>query len=395
MGPRTVVTIYPECIRPRVPLPAKPRLRPALEFNSNDLAHALFFTGRAITRANLRAPRLFGWPFGVRRAVRRLNPTADRSLSRQLQHDLKSRLNRVRAHVEPRPSQGGKGNDLMLTTHGQSLTDTAQANLSEDLGLAMMGMYCYETLNVVQLLGISLAKEFLHVVFRPLPAGKKRDRRPDVIGFDVDRNAIIAEAKGRRENPRLPALAAVVDDKLRSVVAVWVPDLLHRGFGLCRLHHRIGCIASFESRHGPLRLHVLDDRCWAAPVPAGPEPLDANLRSPLVYLYYRHVCSAVGDAQITRRDSGSDAGSYRTVELPGITFGVLDSIYELVDETGWNAPDDPDLLGFAGEVDSILTSLDLRDRDSRDQGMFRDGTFFRADWNFELEDAKPPDRRGR
>ena len=400
MGPQTVVTIYPECIEPGVPLPKKPVQRDALKFNLNDLAHALFFTGRAIPRAHVRASRSVGWPFGLRWAVRRLDPKADPSRGKQLQRDLKSRLERVRAHAEPREAQDGEGNALMLTTLGQGLSGTAQGRLSEDLGLAMMGLYCYETLSVVQLLGTSLAEECLDVIPRILPGGKKVKQRPDVIGFDVDRNAIIAEAKGRTaiRKTQLPALAAVVDDQLRSIHAVGIPDLLHPGgfgwFKCCRLYHRIGCIASFESTRSPMQLHVLDDRCWPPDDPTGhedDEPLDEDLRSELVYRYYVYVCAAVGDDQISRRDSGSDVGSFRTVELPdaGITFGVLDSIYELVDSTGGDGADDPDALRrFERAIDNILESLDLGDRDSRDQGMFRDGTFFQADWTYEPEDAE-------
>ena len=107
MGPRTVVTIEPECIKPGVLLPKKPQLRPALKFNSNDFAHALFFAGGEIARAHLRAARFVGWPFGSRWSVCRLAPTADASLSEQLHLELRSRLNHVRANVEPLKAQNG------------------------------------------------------------------------------------------------------------------------------------------------------------------------------------------------------------------------------------------------------------------------------------------------
>ncbi len=395
MGPQTVVTIHPECIKPGVPLPANPVRLDALKFNMNDLAHSLFFTGKDVTRGHPLAPRYLSWPFGVRWSVRRLYPNADPSLSKQLQRNLKSRLNNVRAHVEPRKAPAGTGNYLMLTTLGQKLTGPAQGRLSEDLGLAMMGLYCYETLDVVQLLGTSLAEKCFIVTPRILQ-GKTDKRRPDFIGFDAYHNAIIAEAKGRRGNLRLPALAADVDDQLKSVRAVWIPDSVSGRVVNCRHYHRIGCIASFKSFSSPLRLHVVDDRCWPAPGPLVQddiEPLDANMRSELLYRYYSYTCAAVGYDQRTLRNL--DAGSFQTVELPGITFGVLDSIFELVERTGSVDPNDLDALqGFAGEIDDILGSLDLGDLDSRDQdarneGMFRDGTVFQAAWHVETEDALP------
>ena len=345
MGPRTVVTIYPECIRPGARLPKNPVLRDALRFSANDLAHALFFTGRRGTRTQLRSSRFVRWPFGFRRALHQLGPSEDPSLRKQLQRDLKIRFEHVRTHVEPRKDHSTGDNALVLTALGKALKGNYRGRLSGDLGLAMMGLYCYQTREVVQLLETALAEEDYWVIRRILPGGKSIQRSPDAIGFDINHQAIIAEAKGRTNVTGLPKLAAQVDEQLNSIDEVGLPffDLSDGSvfFLSCARFHRIGCIASFASDTSPMRLYVLDDRCWPHLHPVGledDEPLDENLRALLIFLYYQYLYAAIGDAQTTRQDSGSGVQSYRTVEIPdsGLMFGVLDPIYEMVDRTSRN-----------------------------------------------------------
>ena len=412
MGPQAAFTIHPECIEPGVPLPKKPPLRPALKFNSNDLAHALFFTGKVNDKSHLSAHPPRRWP----------RVQANKKLQAYLRWELISRYAMVRAYIEPRRSTQHSGeNDLALSPLVENLDGSEKACLSYFLGQAITGIYCYETLDVVQLLHASRAQDYFKgcpdVIF---PTGS----RPDLIGIDIRCNGVVAEAKCRTEasKKQLEDLAIAADLQLRSVHLlhhwysrhhsrrgpyVWCP-LGQRLCHYCPIYcasHRIGCIASFKSIRDPMRLHVLDDRCPSRRGAAGYRDdvrLDEQLRSEHLYRCYLYACAAVGGDQTRSRESGSDAGPFRTVELPdtGITFGVLDSIYALFERTGRDDPDapddgdDPDVLqGFAGEIDRILRSLNLgdpgsRNQESRDQGMFPDGTFFQADWSFEPGDAE-------
>ncbi len=105
-------------------------------------------------------------------------------------------------------------------------------------------------------------------------------------------------------------------------------------------------------------------------------PLAQLLVSGLLYQYYLRVCTAVGDGQAARRES--EAGTIRTVDLldVGITFGVLDSIFDLVGQRDSDAP-----RAFADRLRELLSESLGAD----DPRIFRDGTFFEADWPYEPE----------
>ena len=394
MGLQATFTIHPKCIQPRVHLSNNPACMNALKFDSHGLAHAMFFTGKENDLSHLSSRSSANQPHA------KIKPP----LQDYLKWELAGRFAMVRAYVEPRPAQHKGQFDLTLTPLAQKLDPSEKACLSYFLGQAITGIYCYNTLNVVQLLHTSLASR--HFNLQPGKPGKPRTRRrPDLIGIDTRLNGIVAEAKGRTQasKKRLEDLAVDVDNQLRSV---WLTDSLdytpcfpwcpiHQGSAWCYHNyplgpcyyqcHRIGCIASFRTPKGPMRLHVLDDRCPSLHGAAGYKenvPLDGLLRSTLLYQCYSRVCTAVGNDPTSPRES--DAANFRTVELPdvGITFGVLDSIYELVAETRPDERADPvELQRFMENLDDILASLD-----TSDARIFSDGTFFEADWPLQDRD---------
>ena len=265
----------------------------------------------------------------------------DPLLRDSLRWELASRYAMVRAYVRPSSAKQSRDNDLILTPLAKYIDRSEKGCLSYFLGQALTGIYCYKTLDVVQLLHESRAGQFFKIV----PRSK---RRPDLIGIDTRHNAIVAEAKGRSSISRseLPKLAIEVAAQLWSLRCIGSVCPAHgRRCSLgqycrfrCLRHHRVGCIASFQSRDDPMRLHVLDDRCPHHRHISGYEddmPLDDDLRSELLYRCYLRVFNAIGDVRSSQQVSESDTTGIRVIDLAdvGITLGVLDAVYALVEGT--------------------------------------------------------------
>ncbi|MER5266763.1 hypothetical protein ABTZ99_32190 [Actinosynnema sp. NPDC002837] len=183
--------------------------RDFLQFSANDLAHALFMTGRA--------------------------PGDEFAHGKSSVYEWLHRASLIPAYVRRTYGAELVRSDLALT-----LDRSESAAVSYALGQAMTAIFCRTQLGVSHLLHVDRYSAEYGVRF-----GAAR-RRADLFGISP-RGWVVAEAKGRSGRVPLEVRRALEAQK-RSVSAVegkppWVA---------------LGCVAHFPRRNGPLHLEAFD-----------------------------------------------------------------------------------------------------------------------------------------
>ncbi|MDQ3790001.1 MAG: hypothetical protein M3422_22510, partial [Actinomycetota bacterium] len=180
-----------------------------LTFSQDDLAHALFTTGRA--------------------------PGDEYAFGNLSVHEWRHRTALVPAYVRRTYGAGLVRSDLALT-----LDRSEVVALSYALGQAMTAIFCRTQLGVTHLLHMDRYAGHYGVAF-----GATR-RRADLFGT-ASKRWVVAEAKGRTGSVSKELRRKLVSQK-RSVatiegVAPWIT---------------LGCVALFPRRDGPMRLEAFD-----------------------------------------------------------------------------------------------------------------------------------------
>lgn len=250
-----------------------------LHYSVNDLAHALFTTGRA---------------------------PGDQALFGMASYwELVHRVSLIPAYLR-RSSTGF----VMRSPLAFDLDRSEKVGLSFALGQAMTAVYCRQQLGVRFLMHVDRYAARYRVRFQ---AGRSR---PDFIGCVSPQKWVVAEAKGRssRMELSLPLKLAAQKSMVRSI----------RGY---RPWLSIGCVASFPPTlggfAGQLRVDAVDP-------PISESSVDIAIdETRFIRAYYEPFVTAmnVGDI-IPYGDS-----PYITAKLPsiGMEIGVLRTVFEAIE----------------------------------------------------------------
>jgi len=233
-----------------------------LRFTTDDLAHALFVTGRA-PGDQTRYGQASYWEFVHRTSL-------------------------IPAYL--RRTSGGR---LERSPLAIDLDRSEKVALSYALGQAMTSIFCEKVLNVSHLMHIDRYGQRYAMTFG---ATKKR---ADLFGLSPA-GWIIAEAKGR-SNAMEPALEHQLMGQKRSVLSVGgAPPFL-----------ALGCVASFPPRSVGMRLDAFD------PVDYEIEPIVLNVLDNQFYLAYYEPFIALLDM-----GEREDNGAYAMSEFRGLNLRV-------------------------------------------------------------------------
>lgn len=382
-----------------LPTSRSPNLGP-LTFSFHELTHALFATGRWNDWAIRR--------FRRRNYLPRLKITRKDGMAVVLKF-LKSWAT-LRLYVEPPGKPSRRNSDLFLRKRAYDEEFSQRRHFAEDFGLAMTGIYCYKNLDVVQLLHEENSALCFDVI--------RGDKQPDLIGINNDGYAIIAEAKGST-SARITGGSTVVKDAIHQLCSVSFVGLkeplymchrhrqnLFSASGQCsncrRLqsvynpYKRVGCISTFESKASAMKLFVLEPDCPSIGYPTDPdatdeERLDDSVATEQLARFYTFLYSTIhsGLSLTSSSVENWDGPELRVLGLPdiGLSFGMLAEVHNLVEDL--LLMDDEDsgaLVDFADNIRSELSSATFLDA-LTDPRLFRDGTFFQADWLEDMEAA--------
>jgi hypothetical protein len=265
-----------------------------LRFTSNDLAHALFVTGRAPGDQN-RFGMASVWEFLHRASV-------------------------VPAYV--RRSQTGR---LVRSRLALELDRSEKVALSYALGQAMTGIFCERELSVIYLMHIDRYSSRYGTRFSP---GRKR---ADLFGRGPG-GWVIAEAKGR-SNAMESELRQKLFSQKRSIVSVagerpWIA---------------LGCVASFPPNTQEMRIDAFDPEDEELePIELEEVGIDRYVRA-----YYEPFVAAVEAGEI---EQGSDQVVIARFPSLRLRVGLL---REIVGEMRGSRQDS---LGLYESVTSILAA---------------------------------------
>ena len=269
-----------------------------LVFSNDDLAHALFTTGRA-PGDQKRYGRASTWEWLHRTAI-------------------------IPAYIRRIP-YGGLSRSRIV----QELDRSELVGISYALGMAMTTIFCRTKLSVTHLLHIDRYSSQYAVSF-----GGTR-KRADLIGYSP-RGWIVAEAKGRSRSME-PTLRKKLMDQKSSVssIAGSPPSIA------------LGCVSSFPLG-GSMRVDAFDpDQPSEEAVRYDQIDLDRYL-----YTYYNAFLNALGLGE--RIDNGqfvmTDFGVF------GVRIGLLSTIVDLTRRASAGSG----LKGFSEDVqDRLLSAIDI------------------------------------
>jgi hypothetical protein len=291
----------------------------SLQFSTDDLAHALFTTGRA--------------PGDQVRY-------GDASL-----WELIHRTSIIPAYIRRQPY-----GELVRSSLVQLLDRSELVGLSYALGMALTAIFCRLRLSVIHLMHIDRYAGQYQVTFG---AGRKR---ADLIGPTIN-GWVVAEAKGRSRAAERE-LRTKLEEQKRSVTSVaGQPPWL-----------ALGCVASFPIREGGLRVDAFD------PAEDAKESVryDRIDLDRFLFAYYLPFVSAV--------DAGNpadDIADPHAIEAAGfgpigITLGLLRPIADLTREyIGRN-----NMSGYAERIREILQERS----DIGSESNFPDGSVVLTKW---------------
>ena len=293
----------------------------SLQFSPNDLAHALFTTGRA--------------------------PGDQARFGEASLWELIHRASIIPAYIRRRPY-----GQLVRSSLVQLLDRSELVGVSYALGMAMTAIFCRHQLSVIQLMHIDRYAGQYQVVFG---SGRKR---ADLIGPTIN-GWVVAEAKGRSRTAERE-LRTKLEDQKRSVLSVeGQPPWL-----------ALGCVAWFPAPEGGLRVDAFD--------PAEEEKEVESVRydqidlDRFLFAYYLPFVSAVDAGNPA--DDIADPHNVEAADFGpiGITLGLLRPIADLTRE--YIGRDD--MSGYAEQIREIL--LEQSDVDS--EANFPDGSMVLTNW---------------
>lgn len=267
----------------------------SVTFTADDLAHALFATGRAP---------------GDRRA-----------------HGAASMWEWIhRTTLIPAYIRRTLGGELTRSQLAQELDRSEKVGVSYAIGQALTGIFCEQLLSTPLLLHIDRYARHFNVTFNTAR------KRADLFGPYEPGGWTVAEAKGR-SNAIGSDLNAKLADQKRSVatIAGSAPTLA------------LGCVASFPPRTSTLMINAFDpdkDEIEAF-------HLDVNIDRYFL-AYYAPFVTAIdfGNAETALEDSEI---IYATLPLAGLRIGILRSIADRV-----RAASQGDIAGLADSIRSLL-----------------------------------------
>jgi hypothetical protein len=292
-----------------------------LQFSENDLAHALFTTGRAPgDQARYGEASWFEWAH---------------------------RVSIIPAYIRRRPYGALVRSDLV-----QLLDRSELVGVSYALGMALTAIFCRLELSVFQLMHIDRYAGQYQVTFG---SGRKR---ADLIGPTMNYRWVVAEAKGRSRAAERE-LRTKLQAQKRSVLSVaGQPPWL-----------AVGCVASFPAPEGGLQVDAFD--------PAEEDKEEESVRYDQVdldrflFAYYLPFLSAM-DAGNPADDIDPHKVEAADFGAIGITLGLLRPIADLTREY----VNRDDLSGYAEQIREILLGQSGADSEAN----FPDGSVVLTKW---------------
>jgi hypothetical protein len=245
----------------------------SLTFTPDDLAHALFVTGRAPGhRASFGAASFW---------------------------ELLHRTSLIPAYVRLRT--GGR---LVRSRLAVELDRSEKVALSYALGQAMTGLFCERLLSVGHLMHVERYANRYNVVFGPTR------RRPDLFGLGPS-GWLVAEAKGR-SNAMERALEGKLQNQKRAI----------RTIAGVRPVLALGCVASFPPDTGAMRVDAFD------PEDDQDESVDLRIDLDRFFLaYYEPFVAAIGLGNVEARGGRVTTASFANI---GLTLGLDNAILNRV-----------------------------------------------------------------
>lgn len=263
-----------------------------LNFSPEDLAWALFVTGRAPGDETVHGAASF-WEFVHR------------------------------ASLIPAYIRRGPGMDLVRSGLALSLDRSEKGALSYALGQAMTGLFCSRFLGVDRLMHVDRYLGRFGPTFGP------GAQRPDLFGPSAS-GWVVAEAKGR-SNAMESGLRDTLEAQKRSV----------RSIGGAPPHLALGCVASFPPSVSSLRVDAFD------PAELGRQHVDLDVDPDRYALaYYEPWLLALGFGQPEEYREGISVSYHQAL---GIRLGLPTPVVEAVRRAKQG-----DLRGLAERVSSIL-----------------------------------------
>lgn len=287
-----------------------------IRFTANDLAHALFTTGRAPGN-QFSYGKVSAWEFMHRASV----------IPAYIRRDRNQRLVRSRLARE--------------------LDRSEKVALSYALGQAMTGIFCNITLSIPFLMHVDRYSKRHNVTF-------SSRKRADLIGFSNGLGWSVAEAKGRSGSMEVGLRQKLVDQK-RSVLSVaGAPPAL-----------ALGCVASFPPQAPWLRIDAFDPEQNEIEPTAISVDLDRYMLA-----YYEPFTAAIDAGETENTDDEAQFAAIRAVRFPGLglRLGLLRSIEQRVRRAS------------AGELDGLGESILSDLTTSRRAMPFSDGTLVETAW---------------
>ncbi|MGV9613189.1 hypothetical protein [Nocardia xishanensis] len=290
--------------------------RGQLSFRADELAHALFATGRAPgDRYRYGSASIWEWLY---------------------------RTSLIPAYIRRRPYGA-----LTRSRLAQELDRSELVGLSYALGTAMTAIFCRQVLDVSHLLHIDRYSSTYGVVFG---TGRKR---ADLFGR-APSGWVVAEAKGRSRAMERTLPEKLLDQK-RSVLSIETsPPWL-----------ALGCVASF-----PTGQNLVVDAYDPDEPAEDAIRLDHVTWDRYLYAYYQPFINAL-DAGDRLEDTLVEV-PFETVNFGGfrVRLGLLRGVADLAREVRVN-----DLAGFGERVSELLASAR-----QREIPMFPDGSTIQTDW---------------
>lgn len=293
----------------------------SLQFSENDLAHALFTTGRA--------------------------PGDQARYGEASWFEYLHRTSIIPAYIRRQPY-----GDLVRSDLVQLLDRSELVGVSYALGMALTTIFCRLRLSVIQLMHIDRYAGQYQVIFG---SGRKR---ADLIGPTIN-GWVVAEAKGRSRTPERE-LRTRLEVQKRSVLSVagQTPWLA------------LGCVASFPAPEGGLRVDAFD------PAEEGKEEesvrydqIDLDRFLFAYYLPFVSAMNAGNPAEDIADPHNVEAADFGPI---GITLGLLRPIADLTRE--YIGRDD--MSGYAEQIREIL----LEQSGSDSEANFSDGSLVLTKW---------------
>jgi hypothetical protein len=251
----------------------------SMRFSANDLAHALFTTGRAPGNQATYGKASF-WEFVHRASL-------------------------IPAYIRRNPN--GR---LVRSQLARDLDRSEKVGVSYALGQAATGIFCTQLLCIPFLMHIDRYGDRYNMAYA---ATRKR---ADLFGCAASREWVVAEAKGRSNSMEYLLREKLVEQK-RSVVSIaGQPPAL-----------ALGCVASFPPDTSVMRVDAFD------PEPEGLEHFSIDVDLDRYMLAYYEPFIAVIDVGEEGEESESRS-PIRSTRIPalGIRVGLLNTIEQRVAE---------------------------------------------------------------